>query len=192
MSIFGVYIRCVYNKEVIFMRYVKDIIVDQFISHQKRNVPVSDTHSNAYAQSILLPRFKVIKRYRNRKFYDIQRSCYISLDDIINFIRSSKNKIVIIDNDTKIDITASIFTQIILKVENKNRRYIPTSILSEMICNYDGSLSNYLAKKLDLPQKTKKESPVSKHICDFINKRKLCSYSKTKTVQNNSLKEKAT
>ena len=57
-------------------------------------------------------RTKIIKRYQNRKLYDTQQSCYVTLDDIANKIRSSED-VMVIDNKSKNDITAATLTQII-------------------------------------------------------------------------------
>ena len=46
---------------------------------------------------------KIIKRYQNRKLYDTQQSCYVTLDDIAKMIRLNED-VVVIDNKSKIDI----------------------------------------------------------------------------------------
>jgi len=40
---------------------------------------------------------------RNRKLYDTQTSCYVTLDDIAKMIRASED-VMVIDNKTKNDI----------------------------------------------------------------------------------------
>ena len=34
---------------------------------------------------------KIIKRYQNRKLYDTQQSCYVTLDDIAKMIRANED-----------------------------------------------------------------------------------------------------
>ena len=63
-------------------------------------------------------RTKIIKRYQNRKLYDTQQSCYVTLDDIAKMIRNSE-EVMVIDNKTKNDITAATLTQIIFEAEKK-------------------------------------------------------------------------
>src|SRR3989338_7310922 len=46
---------------------------------------------------------KVIKRYQNRKLYDTDRSCYVTLDDLSEMIQKGED-IVVIDNRTERDI----------------------------------------------------------------------------------------
>jgi polyhydroxyalkanoate synthesis repressor PhaR len=88
---------------------------------------------------------KIIKRYQNRKLYDTQQSCYVTLDDIAKMIRSSED-VMVIDNKTKNDITAATLTQIIFEAEKKASQYAPLFTLREIIQNGNGSISSYLAK----------------------------------------------
>ena len=94
---------------------------------------------------------KIIKRYQNRKLYDTQQSCYVTLDDIAKMIRSSED-VMVIDNKTKNDITAATLTQIIFESEKKASQYAPLFTLREIIQNGNGSISMYLAKLGAFPQ----------------------------------------
>jgi polyhydroxyalkanoate synthesis repressor PhaR len=88
---------------------------------------------------------KIIKRYQNRKLYDTQQSCYVTLDDIAKMIRTNED-VMVIDNKTKNDITAATLTQIIFEAEKKASLYAPLFTLREIIQNANGSISSYLAK----------------------------------------------
>lgn len=88
---------------------------------------------------------KIIKRYQNRKLYDTQQSCYVTLDDIAKMIRTNED-VMVIDNKTKNDITAATLTQIIFEAEKKASQYAPLFTLREIIQNANGSISSYLAK----------------------------------------------
>ncbi len=90
-------------------------------------------------------RTKIIKRYQNRKLYDTQQSCYVTLDDIAKMIRSSED-VMVIDNKSKNDITAATLTQIIFESEKKASQYAPLFTLREIIQNGNGSISSFLAK----------------------------------------------
>ena len=83
---------------------------------------------------------KIIKRYQNRKLYDTQQSCYVTLDDIAKMIRTNED-VMVIDNKTKNDITAATLTQIIFEAEKKASTYAPLFTLREIIQN---------AKRFDL------------------------------------------
>lgn len=88
---------------------------------------------------------KIIKRYQNRKLYDTQQSCYVTLDDIAKMIRANED-VMVIDNKSKNDITAATLTQIIFESEKKASQYAPLFTLREIIQNGNGSISSYLAK----------------------------------------------
>lgn len=90
-------------------------------------------------------RAKIVKRYQNRKLYDTQQSCYVTLDDIAKMIRANEN-VIVIDNKTKNDITAATLTQIIFEAEKKAGQHSPLSTLREIIQYKNGSISAYLAK----------------------------------------------
>lgn len=90
-------------------------------------------------------RTKIIKRYQNRKLYDTQQSCYVTLDDIAKMIRSNE-EVMVIDNKTKNDITSATLTQIIFEAEKKASQYAPLFTLREIIQNGNGSISSFLAK----------------------------------------------
>jgi polyhydroxyalkanoate synthesis repressor PhaR len=88
---------------------------------------------------------KIIKRYQNRKLYDTQQSCYVTLDDIAKMIRTNE-EVMVIDNKSKNDITAATLTQIIFEAEKKASQYAPLFTLREIIQNGNGSISSFLAK----------------------------------------------
>lgn len=94
---------------------------------------------------------KIIKRYQNRKLYDTQQSCYVTLDDIAKMIRINE-EVMVIDNKSKNDITAATLTQIIFEAEKKASQYAPLFTLREIIQSGNGSISNYLAKLGAFPQ----------------------------------------
>jgi polyhydroxyalkanoate synthesis repressor PhaR len=103
---------------------------------------------------------KIIKRYQNRKLYDTQQSCYVTLDDIAKMIRTNE-EVMVIDNKSKNDITAATLTQIIFEAEKKASQYAPLFTLREIIQNGNGSISNYLAKLGAFPQDyMTKQAPV--------------------------------
>ncbi len=96
------------------------------------------------------PNAKVIKRYQNRKLYDTQQSCYVTLEDIAKMIRANE-EVLVVDNKTKKDITSSTLTQIIFEAEKKAKNYISIETLREIIQTGTGSISSYLEKALNKP-----------------------------------------
>jgi polyhydroxyalkanoate synthesis repressor PhaR len=57
---------------------------------------------------------KVIKRYANRKLYDTERSCYVTLEEIADMVKSGED-VRILDNRTGEDLTGVTLTQIIFE-----------------------------------------------------------------------------
>ena len=57
---------------------------------------------------------RVVRRYGNRKLYDVHASQYITLDGIRELVRRGED-IRVIDNDTAEDLTAVTFAQIIFE-----------------------------------------------------------------------------
>lgn len=112
---------------------------------------ISATTPTGHPMNKAHSKVKIIKRYQNRKLYDTQQSCYVTLDDIAKMIRASE-EVMVIDNKSKNDITAATLTQIIFEAEKKASQYAPLFTLREIIQNGNGSISNYLAKLGAFPQ----------------------------------------
>lgn len=74
----------------------------------------------------------VIKRYSNRKLYDIQQSRYVTLDDLEQMIRTG-NEISVVDAATGDNLTAVTLAQIILESERNHRAALPTAFLHQLI-----------------------------------------------------------
>lgn len=108
---------------------------------------------NQQNPAVTNPNAKVIKRYQNRKLYDTQQSCYVTLEDIAKMIRANE-EVLVVDNKTKKDITSSTLTQIIFEAEKKAKNYISIDTLREIIQTGSGSISSYLEKALHKPMGT--------------------------------------
>lgn len=59
---------------------------------------------------------KIVKRYANRKLYDTEESCYVTLRDLVGFVEAGR-EVQVIDNRTKGDITGQTFLQAIVETE---------------------------------------------------------------------------
>ena len=108
--------------------------LEAFVMNQMENMSIKPSS-----------KVKIIKRYQNRKLYDTQQSCYVTIDDIAKMIRSNED-VMVIDNKSRNDITAATLTQIIFESEKKASQYAPLFTLREIIQNGNGSISSYLAK----------------------------------------------
>jgi polyhydroxyalkanoate synthesis repressor PhaR len=74
----------------------------------------------------------VIKRYQNRKLYNTQESCYVTLEEIARLVQEGDN-VIVIDNKTKRDITAATLAQILFENEKRENSLIPLETLKLII-----------------------------------------------------------
>ena len=75
---------------------------------------------------------RAIKRYGNRKLYDVEASAYVSLDDIAALIRRGET-VEVVDNVTGEDITAQTLTQIVLEEGKRGRGVLGPDMLHELL-----------------------------------------------------------
>lgn len=98
---------------------------------------------------VSVKKVKLIKRYANRKLYDTQRSCYVTLDEIAEMIRTGDD-VRVIDNKTKEDLTAVTFAQIIFESEKRMSR-MPLSLLRGLIQSGNDALSDLVNRAVTQP-----------------------------------------
>jgi polyhydroxyalkanoate synthesis repressor PhaR len=104
---------------------------------------------------------KIIKRYQNRKLYDTNQSCYVTLDEIAQMIKNGDD-LRVIDNKTKLDITSMTLTQLLYESERKAKNAVPVEMLKEIIKGGDGSFSGFIRSNLSTQlKKFENESVVS-------------------------------
>ena len=73
-----------------------------------------------------------IKRYPNRKLYNLASKRYVTLDDITEMIRAGED-VHVIDHETGDDLTTLTLTQVILEQEKKTTGFLPRSLLTSLI-----------------------------------------------------------
>jgi polyhydroxyalkanoate synthesis repressor PhaR len=99
---------------------------------------------------------KLIKRYSNRKLYDTERSCYVTLDEIAVMVRDGE-EVSIIDNRTGEDLTTVTLAQIVFEEEKRDRRMLPIQTL-RMIIQTPGEFIQRLAKPVsDFREQTQQQ-----------------------------------
>jgi polyhydroxyalkanoate synthesis repressor PhaR len=99
-----------------------------------------------------MPEARIIKRYANRKLYDTEHSCYVTLDQIAELIRKGVD-VKIIDNNSKDDLTSVTLTQIIFE-EEKKRRLLPLMGLRSIIQTSGESIQDFVTQiREDLDQR---------------------------------------
>lgn len=108
-----------------------------------------------------MPEFiRIIKKYQNRKLYDTQDSCYVTLDGIAKMIRDGED-IIVIDNNSKADVTALILTQVLYEQEKTNQSVLPVSVLKNIVKSGSNNLFEFLQRyilgAIDAQLKTQEE-----------------------------------
>lgn len=100
-----------------------------------------------------MPNTRVIKKYPNRRLYDTERGCYITLHEIKNYV-IERIDFTIIDARTKKDLTQSTLLQIISEQEATSTPLFTTSLLQDFIRFYheksQSLLTKYLEQALDM------------------------------------------
>lgn len=89
---------------------------------------------------------KVIKRYANRKLYDTERSCYVTLEEIAQMIKEG-DEVQVVDNKTKDDLTAVTLAQIIVEEEKKVSR-MPLKLLRSIIQSSNEAIGDFYQKRV--------------------------------------------
>lgn len=94
----------------------------------------------------------LIKKYANRRLYNTQTSCYITLEDLYVMIKNGE-EFIVRDAKTDEDLTRQVLTQIIFEQEAKGYNLLPLSFLRHVISMYDNSLApvfpDYLEASMD-------------------------------------------
>jgi polyhydroxyalkanoate synthesis repressor PhaR len=73
-----------------------------------------------------------IKRYANRKLYDIDASKYVTLDDLAEMVRRGE-EVKVVDYASGADLTALTLTQVIFEQEKKLGGLLPQAILTRLL-----------------------------------------------------------
>ena len=89
----------------------------------------------------------IITKYSSRRLYNTQTSEYVTLDQIAEFIRDSK-EVQIIDKETNEDVTNQYLLQIISDYEIKKGASIRKDILTEIIKSYSDASKNFMPEIL--------------------------------------------
>lgn len=100
---------------------------------------------------------RIIKRYANRKLYDMSESCYITHEEIAALVRHGE-EVRIIDNRTQEDLTSATLTQILLDEEKRVKRPLPIDTLR----NFFQTGGDFIQKKIKQPVASLREEAEEK------------------------------
>lgn len=99
---------------------------------------------------------KLIKRYTNRKLYDTERSCYVTLEEIAEMVRDGE-EVKIIDNKSGDDLTTVTLAQIVFEEEKRDRRMLPLQTL-RLIIQAPGDFIQRLSRPMqDFGEQTRQQ-----------------------------------
>jgi len=85
----------------------------------------------------------VIKKYENRRLYDMNNSTYVNLEDVAEMVRKGSD-VQVVDAKTNEDITRTVLTQIIVE-ETKGRELgLPLELLRQLVLASDSARHQFL------------------------------------------------
>lgn len=88
---------------------------------------------------------RIVKRYQNRKLYDTQNSCYVTLDEIGQMVKQGED-VKVVDNRSGEDLTTVTLTQIIFEEEKKKKSLLPLATLKNIIQSGGESIAEFFSK----------------------------------------------
>jgi len=88
----------------------------------------------------------LIKRYPNRKLYDMEAKKYVTLEEIALIVREGQD-VQVVDHESGDDLTNLTLSQIIFEQEKKKTGFLPRSILTSLI-RTGGDTLDYLRRTL--------------------------------------------
>jgi len=89
-----------------------------------------------------------IKKYANRRLYNVNQSCYITLDELADLVRAGHD-IEVRDAKTNQDLTRPTLVQIILDHEGEGHQMLPVAVLCQIISAYGTSIEPLLSRYLE-------------------------------------------
>ncbi len=89
-----------------------------------------------------------IKKYANRRLYNVATSSYITLSELAEMVRSGK-KIQISDAKTGQDLTRPTLVQVILECEQEGHQMLPVDALCQIIMAYKSPIEPLLSRYLE-------------------------------------------
>ncbi len=92
-----------------------------------------------------MPEPVVLKKYANRRLYDTERSAYVTLTQVAEYIKEGR-QVSIFDAKTKEDVTAFILTQIVLEEAKNKNVLLPVPMLHMIIRYGDNLLAEFFEK----------------------------------------------
>ena len=90
----------------------------------------------------------IIKKYANRRLYNVATSSYITLSELAEMVRFGE-KIEVRDAKTGQDLTRPTLVQVILEVEQEGHQMLPVDVLCQIIAAYKSPIEPLLSRYLE-------------------------------------------
>lgn len=110
---------------------------------------------------------RVIKRYPNRKLYDTEESCYVTLEDIGAMIKDGED-VQVLDNTTRDDLTSMTLAQIIFEEEKKRKNPALLLTLKDIIRSSGETLRDFVQKSYE--NSVREFSHVKDEVNEFVDR----------------------
>jgi len=94
------------------------------------------------------PRQLIIRKYPNRRYYNVTRSQHLTMEDIRSLVREGYD-IRVTDSKTSADITAKVLAQIILELDAEKIDIFPVALLMRLIRVNDQMAKDFLERYFD-------------------------------------------
>lgn len=92
---------------------------------------------------------RVIRKYANRRLYDTQASCYITLEELKELIISG-HSVQVVDAKSKKNISREVLLQLVAEQESAGTPILNEAILISMIQFYGDPLQKLASQYLEL------------------------------------------
>jgi len=94
-----------------------------------------------------MPDIKIIKKHANRRLYDTEARCNVTMSDIRQMLISGVN-LKVVDGGSNEDITRSILLQIIVEREQTAMPMLSETVLVQLIQFYDNPMQEMMKEYL--------------------------------------------
>ncbi len=106
------------------------------------NTPRNESDADGNSNTV------IIKKYANRRLYNTDKSCYITLEDLAEMTRKGTD-FKVVDAKSGEDITHGVLTQIIMEEEARGQTMLPVSFLRQLIAMYGDSMQAMVPQYLE-------------------------------------------
>ncbi len=76
---------------------------------------------------------RLIKKYKNRRLYDTEKSQYITIEDLKRYVVDGI-QFQVQDANSKVDITTNTLLQILVEMEMGPQQFLSADVLRQLIC----------------------------------------------------------